>query len=256
MNMFRDDFNTMPDSDDMKCVWMTSGIISYKLCSLDFMCEDCAFDRVMHNVTVTEMPPKVMDRPLTPDASSTGLSSTRLDGSLFYHKNHCWIKVVNPYEVVIGINGILAKLMCGIKTVVLPKIGDPVIKNQVFAHIMLDKHIVPLIMPVNGEITAVNTTLEQQPELLRSEYSEKGWLVTIKADNLEKDLRTLTFGSKAMEWYRAKDRSINEVIHAAYNANRDNNIGATMHDGGELVLNASELLTSEQYSKVLDELAS
>ena len=255
MNMFRDDFNTMPDSDDMKCVWMTSGIISYKLCSLDFMCEDCAFDRVMHNVTVAEMPPIATDRPLTPDASSAGLSSTRLDGSLFYHKNHCWIKVVNPYEVVIGINGILAKLMCGIKTVVLPKIGDPVIKNQVFAHIMLDKHIVPLIMPVNGEITAVNTTLEQQPELLRSEYSENGWLVTIKADNLEKDLRTLTFGSKAMEWYRAKDRSINEVIHAAYNANSDS-IGATMHDGGELVLNASELLTSEQYSKVLDELAS
>lgn len=251
--MFRDDYNMMPDNDGMKCVWMTSGIISYKLCSLDFMCEDCAFDRVMHEGAATDMQQKAMKRPLTPDVSSAGLSSNRLDGSLFYHKNHCWIKVVNPYEVVIGINGILAKLICGIRTVVLPKIGDPVLKNQVFAHVMLEKHILPLIMPVNGEVIALNTTLEKQPELLKTEFREKGWLVTIKADNLEKELRALSFGSKAMEWYRTKERCVNEAIFTAYNANRAH-IGATMHDGGELALNASELLTSEQYSTVLDEL--
>lgn len=254
-NMFRDDYNMIPDSDDMKCVWMTSGIISYKLCSLDFMCEECEFDRVMHNAAATGVPQKKIDRPLTPDTSSAGLSSNRLDGSLFYHKNHCWIKVITPYEVVIGVNGILAKLMNGIKTVVLPKVGDPVIKNQVFAHIMLDKHIVPLIMPVNGEITAINTSLEKQPELLREEYRDKGWLVTIKADNLEKELRTLAFGSKAMAWYRSKEKSVNEALFSACNANREL-LGATMYDGGELVPNASELLTSEQYSTLLDELSS
>lgn len=245
--MFRDDYNTVPENDAMKCVWMTSGIISYKLCSLDFTCEDCEFDRVMHNATA----PNNLNGPLTPETLSSGPSSSRLDGSLFYHKNHCWIKVVNPYEVVIGINGIFAKLMHGIRTVVLPKIGDPVIKNQVFSHIMLDKHIVPLIMPVNGEITAINATLEKQPELLRTEFCEKGWLVTVKTDNLEKELRTLYFGSKAMEWYRTKEKNINEAIHTAYNTNREH-IGATMHDGGELVLNASELLTSEQFGTVLD----
>jgi glycine cleavage system H protein len=243
------DYNVMPDND-MKCVWMTSGIISYKLCSLNFFCEDCAFDRVMHNETVSSN----MDGSLTPDLSSAGLSSNRLDGSLFYHKNHCWIKVINPDEVVIGINGILAKLIYGIRTVVLPKIGDSVTRDQIFSHVLQKKQIVPLTMPINGVITAVNTALEKRPELLRTEFRGKGWLVTIKSDNLEKELRTLTFGSKAMEWYRAKDRSISEAIHAAYNSNREN-IGPTMHDGGELVLNASEILTSEQYNKILDELS-
>jgi glycine cleavage system H protein len=242
--------NVIPEHD-MKCVWMASGLISYKLCSFDFICEDCAFDRVMHNAAVSD----TVDGPQAPDVSSAGPSSNRLDGSLFYHKNHCWIKVVNPDEVVIGINGIFAKLMYGIRTIVLPKIGDPVIKNQVFAHIMLDKHIVELIMPVNGAITAINAALDKHPQLLRTEFSEKGWLVTVKADNLEKELRTLYYGSKAMEWYRAKDRSINEAIHAACNVNREQ-IGATMYDGGELVLNASEILSSEQYSMVLDELSS
>ncbi|MFZ4857992.1 MAG: glycine cleavage system protein H [Desulfuromonadaceae bacterium] len=253
MNMFRDDYNMMQDSDDMKCVWMTSGIISYKLCSIDFNCEECAFDRVMHNSADADTQQKTMNRPLTPDTVSDGLSSNLLDGSLFYHKNHCWIKVVNPHEVVIGINGILAKLMSGIRTVVLPRIGDPVLKNQVFAHIMLEKQIVPLIMPVNGEVIAVNETLEKQPELLLTGSSEKGWLVTIKADNLEKELRTLSFGSKAMAWYRSKEKNVNEALFSACNANGEQ-LGATMHDGGELIPNASELLTSEQFSTILDEL--
>jgi glycine cleavage system H protein len=177
-----------------------------------------------------------------------------LDGSFFYHKNHCWVKVVNPDEVVIGINGILAKLVYGIKTVVLPKTGEPVTRDQLFAHILLEKHIVPLIMPVNGVITAVNTSLVKRPELLQTDFLEKGWLVAIKSDNLEKNLRTLSFGSKAMEWYRAKDRSISEAIHTAYNANREH-LGPTMQDGGELVLNASEILTSEQYNKILDDVS-
>ena len=251
--MFRDDYNMTQDNDDMKCVWMTSEIISYKLCSLDFKCEECAFDSVMHNGTVTGTQLKTMNRPLTQDVSSVGISKNCLDGSLFYHKNHCWIRVVNPHEVVIGINGILSKLMYGIRTVVLPRIGEPVIKNQVFAHIMLEKQIVPLIMPVNGEVTAINETLEKQPELLRSEFCDRGWLVTIKADNLEKELRTLSFGSEAMAWYRAKEKTVNEALYSACNANGDQ-LGATMHDGGELIPNVSELLTVEQFSTILDEL--
>jgi len=238
----------------MKCVWMTSGIISYKLCSLNFYCEDCAFDRVMHNEAVADLPGQESEGLLTDVLASTTPSANRLDCSLFYHKNHCWVKVVRPDEVVIGINGILAQLIYGIKTVVLPKIGDPVTRDQIFAHILQEKHIVPLIMPVNGVITAVNAGLGKRPELLLAEHSEKGWLVTIKTDNLEKDLKTLSFGSKAMEWYRAKERSISEAIYAVYNANRKN-IGPTMHDGGELVPNASEILSTEQYSKILDALA-
>ncbi len=238
----------------MKCVWMTSGIISYKLCSLNFFCEDCAFDRVMHNEAASNQLKQDVDSAPKQELTTTGQSTQRLDGSLFYHKNHCWVKVVNPDEVVVGINGILAKLIYGIKTVVLPKIGDAVTRDLIFAHLLQDKHIIPLIMPVNGIVTAVNTLLGKRPELLRTEFSGKGWLLTVKSVNLEKDLRTLSFGSRAAEWYRGKDRSIGDAIQAAYSSN-NKNIGPTMHDGGELVGNASEMLTPDQYSKILDELS-
>ncbi|MBX7150002.1 hypothetical protein K1X84_00080 [bacterium] len=34
---------------DMKCVWMTSNVVEYKLCDREFDCEHCPFDKVMRN---------------------------------------------------------------------------------------------------------------------------------------------------------------------------------------------------------------
>ncbi|MCB9247743.1 MAG: hypothetical protein H6613_03995 [Ignavibacteriales bacterium] len=35
----------------LKCVWMTSGVIDYKLCDNNFDCENCPFDKVIRNLS-------------------------------------------------------------------------------------------------------------------------------------------------------------------------------------------------------------
>jgi len=238
----------------MKCLWMTSGIISYKLCSRNYHCDDCVFDRVMHNENVDFSGHCGTVLPSASRVTVTACNSiSHVDGSLFYHKNHCWVKVTHSDEVIIGINGILARLMYGIKTVILPKVGEAVVRDQLFAHILQNNHIVPLIMPVNGEILAVNDALVNNPDRLQSDFSDKGWLVKVKPDNLEQDLRTLSFGSKALEWYKAKDRAVSEAIRSLYSSNGQT-VGTTMQDGGELMHNVSEILSSDQYNSILDEI--
>lgn len=244
------EYHIIPENE-MKCVWMTSGIIRYKLCSLKYLCEECMFDRVMRNESAAMIRTPVVDAALAADLASIESSMPRVDGSLFYHRSHCWVKVVSPDEVVLGINGILARLIYGIKTVVLPKAGETISREQFFAHIIQEKHIVPLISPIDGVITAVNQALTKTPELLRKDFREKGWLVSIKPDNLEHDLRTLVFGHQAIEWYKKMDRSVSEAIHAVYSVSGAE-IGPTMQDGGNFMLNASEMLTSDQYYQIME----
>jgi len=251
--MDRSENQAIPEGE-RKCVWMTSGVISYKLCPNNYKCEECMFDRVMRNETAAMIRRPEVDAALAADLYLIESDSRHIDGSLFYHKNHCWVKVVNPDEVIIGITGILSRLIYGIKTVVLPKNGEPVSKEQCFAHIIQEKHIVPLILPVNGVITAINHELSSDPDLLRSDYSGRGWLVKVKPDNLENDLRTLYFGSKAIDWYKEKDRCISEAVHALYSVS-GTELGLTMQDGGEYMLNPSEMLTPEQYYKILETLS-
>jgi hypothetical protein len=42
----------MISEERKKCVWMTSGLITYKLCAYDYHCEECLFDKVIRNDTV------------------------------------------------------------------------------------------------------------------------------------------------------------------------------------------------------------
>ena len=34
-----------------KCVWMESGVVSYKLCDFEYTCEACPFDRALREGT-------------------------------------------------------------------------------------------------------------------------------------------------------------------------------------------------------------
>ena len=239
-----------------RCVWMTSGLISYKLCPHNYKCEECMFDRVMRNESSAMIRRPGVDAALAADLSLIeSTASSRIDSACFYHKNHCWVKVINPCEVTIGINGILSRLIYDIKTVILPKQGEPVSRDQFFAHIIQEKHIVPVISPVNGTIISINPDIVSNPSLLKDYPQEKGWLVSIKPHNLENDLRSLYFGGKAIEWYKSMEKSVSEAIHAAYSINGAE-LGPTMQDGGEFSLNPSDMLSPEQYYKIIEVISS
>ncbi len=237
--------------EEKQCVWMTTGLISYKLCTRDFRCEECIFDQVMRDETAV---PGRMPAPEAPPVApplSTPASSVPVTGALFYHQSHCWAKVEDPEEVRVGINGILAKMVARIKAVVLPRAGGPVVQGQCFAHIIQEKHIVPLISPLTGTVLAANDRLNKSPDLLLSDSLEQGWVVTVRPDNLEHDLRTLLFGKRAIEWYHKREQEICEASSAVLNP-ANSELGMTLQDGGERIGSLAETLTSEQYYQILE----
>lgn len=232
---------------------MTSGLISYKLCTHDYRCEECVFDQVIRNEAA------VADGPQYAEAASTAASLTnpismQSKAALFYHQHHCWAKVESPDEVRIGINGILATLVSRIKTVVLPQVGEAVTQGQSFAHVIQERHILQLASPLSGSVLSVNQHLLKTPHLLASDPWEEGWLVTIKPENLEHDLRTLMFGRKALEWYQKKEHEV--VRSSTAMLGQDNaGLGPTLQDGGETLTSLADMLTAEQYDHVIESLS-
>lgn len=242
--------------NENRCVWMTSGVISYRLCPRDYKCEECMFDRVMRNEAAAMVRRPRVDAALAADLSFIdSTSSSRIDGSCFYHKNHCWVKVLKPEEVIIGINNIVSRLTDNIKTIVTPESGEHIKSGHFFAHIIQEKYIIPLISPVNGTIISTNRELAENPDLIKEENGNKNWIISLRPDNLEKDLRNLYFGNSAIEWHRATEKSVTEAIHAAYCVS-GSELGETMQDGGEFILNLPDTLSPEQYYKILEVISS
>ena len=48
------------------CIWMTAGVISYKLCPLNFNCEECEFDAAMQRQKYRSEGPEEKSPPAPP----------------------------------------------------------------------------------------------------------------------------------------------------------------------------------------------
>jgi glycine cleavage system H protein len=100
-----------------------------------------------------------------------------------YTKTHEWAKV-DGKEVVVGLDDFAQDQLGDIVFVEMPAVGAKFKREAVFANVESVKAVSECYMPVGGEITAVNETLSDDPELVNGDCYGKGWFVKIKADDL------------------------------------------------------------------------
>lgn len=105
------------------------------------------------------------------------MSNTPAD--LLYSKSHEWVRVQGN-EATIGITDHAQEALNDIVYVELPKVGQSFEQEAEFGVVESVKSVSDLYMPVAGEVTAVNETLEDAPETLNDDPYGKGWLVKVR----------------------------------------------------------------------------
>ncbi len=239
--------------EERKCVWMTAGFISYKLCDRSYQCDTCPLDHAIKNEEIGREDIRKSEDNGT-EGSLKSASSTRADGSIFYHPDHCWVQVEDPEKVRVGIDDLLSHLIVNVKVVILPRAGNFFKQGECCAHIIQDDHVLPVISPLSGFILAINHRLKKEPELVTTDPRGEGWLITIKPENLESDLKGLLFGSKAHAWYQGEEREVIARSEALLRHNPQE-LGLTMQDGGVAISHLEDiimLLNPEQRTQILD----
>jgi len=239
----------MIPEEEQRCVWMTTGLISYKLCNRGHHCEVCPLDQALRNEEDAED-----DFQEEIEGSLESDPSARINGSIFYHPDHCWAKVENPEKVRIGIDDLLTQLITNIKVVILPQVGSFIGQGECYAHIIQEDYILPLVSPLSGSIQTINHYLKKEPELVTNDPKGEGWLIIIKPENLESDLKNLLFGRKALLWYQKEE---NEIINKTDLILRRNHqdLGNTMQDGGVRINCLKDILNivnPKQKTQILD----
>lgn len=104
---------------------------------------------------------------------------------LLYTKEHEWIRVDELIGTV-GITDYAQKELGDVVFVEVPKPGDHVTAKESFGTVESVKAVSEIYSPVTGEVTAVNTKLQNAPELLNSDPHGDAWLIRVKlADRRE-----------------------------------------------------------------------
>jgi glycine cleavage system H protein len=243
---------------ELKCVWMTAGLLTYKLCKYDLQCERCPLDWELRNLSSgpTFDPTAFRDGKTMTSGGTTptplrdkekwrqeflgeDLSPSDIRGSLLYHPGHTWIKVEKADEVRVGLDCFLRRIVGKVNVIVLPLPGRRCHRGENLCSIIQEEGILDIVFPVSGSILSVNQKLKDQPNLITEDPLGNGFLITLKPKNLQHEKKYLLSGEAALSWYQKELERFKAAAVAELHG--PEKIGITMQDGG---INLKDIKTS------------
>ena len=97
----------------------------------------------------------------------------------FYTKQHEWARVEGDIATI-GITDYAQMMLGEIVFVELPAVGTEVRSDSEIAIVESTKAASDIFSPVTGRVTAVNSALESEPELINKDCYNAGWICKIE----------------------------------------------------------------------------
>jgi len=98
---------------------------------------------------------------------------------LQYTKTHEWVKLTGT-KARVGITDHAQAELTDIVFVELPSIGKDIKKGEELCVVESVKSVSEVYAPVSGKIVAVNTKLDESPEVINKSPYDDGWLVELE----------------------------------------------------------------------------
>ncbi|AZI32925.1 glycine cleavage system protein GcvH [Kaistella carnis] len=98
---------------------------------------------------------------------------------LKYTKDHEWVRIEGNTAIV-GITDFAQGELGDIVFVDVDSVDDELSAGDVFGSVEAVKTVSDLFLPISGTVTAFNTALEDQPELLNTDPYGEGWIIKLE----------------------------------------------------------------------------
>ncbi len=98
---------------------------------------------------------------------------------LYYSKDHEWLRVEGETGTV-GITDHAQSSLGDVVYVELPKAGETFAAHDTFGSVESVKAVSELFLPVAGEVTEVNGSLNDEPEKVNNDPYGEGWMLKLK----------------------------------------------------------------------------
>ena len=216
---------------DFACVWMTAGMLGYRLCDREFDCARCPLDRALRNLPE---PDRTAAEKTVPVAGGT-----EVPDDLFYHPGHTWVRVRPGGELEVGVDDPGRRLLDPVLGLRLPRRGTAVAAGRAAFTVSGTSGDVPVGAPFEGIVTRINPDLEADPARLTRDPYGDGWVYRAIPENPARALAGLREGREAEEWAESEARLVRDLLDVATASHEPAGVGPTLLDGGIL---ADELL--------------
>ena len=119
------------------------------------------------------------------------IEEIELPKELRYTLDHEWVRQDDGLARV-GLTDYAQDQLGDVVYVELPSVGARIAKGAAFATVESVKSVSECLMPLAGEIVAVNAALTDNPVLLNQSPYGDGWMIQLKPDDLSAAAQLLT----------------------------------------------------------------
>ena len=99
---------------------------------------------------------------------------------LRYTQDHEWIRIEDDGTAVVGITDFAQHELGDIVFVDITALNQSLKQGDVFGSVEAVKTVSDLFVPIDGEVTELNSAVEKSPELVNSDPYGEGWIVKLK----------------------------------------------------------------------------
>ncbi len=228
--------------DELCCVWMSAGILSYQLCDRRLDCDQCPLDAAMRQVNARRGAAREAG-----DSRQSGPGNFREDR--FYTRNHCWVKEIHSNVARIGIEPGLAGALVSPKAVVFPAENQRLVRGQTCLWIVLEGGTLPITSPLSGIVRGINPQLAEMPNMLRIHPMDHGWLFDLQVQESIKDPDLMMLEQVDPEYSENQAAFESLLARAVESGNRQ--VGVTLADGGLQLQSVADMLGPAKYFSLL-----
>jgi glycine cleavage system H protein len=256
----------------LPCIWMTAGLVSYRLCDREYDCDRCPLDAALRG------PGSTAAVPAPPAAGGDGAKGPARHGGDFpadrrYGAGHTWLRPSGddvPGRFRVGLDGFAAALLAPPRAVRCAPAGRLLAPGETACELDLEGGVLALGPPLAGEVVAVNAACRRDPSLLVADPYGDGWLFEIAAVAADADsgagctpAATPPADAAApgplFPAAEARRRAGHDLRHfrrrvALDLLAADDGVGATLPDGGEPLLDLRGLLGARRHLELVREL--
>lgn len=231
--------------EELPCIWVLSGVLSYRLCDRDYECDGCELYHALRgeeraSCSHSEGVPPVAAR--TPEASSaSGQASAHLSYILAgcrlyldrpYRPPHFWLTEDGSGLITVGLDGSLMRLLRPVRRVVSPGPGLFLERDQPCGWIARDHLAVPLRMPIAGEVVETNAAYAEADEPCRLPEGDD-WLFRVRPCESLEDVSGLVQAEDTLAWYADRLRAVRHAVIESVALPTESPVGPVMADGGK-----------------------
>jgi glycine cleavage system H lipoate-binding protein len=162
-----------------------------------------------------------------------------------YHPGHTWARKIDPLHFVIGVDDFGGKLLGNVERIQLPKPGERIRQGALGARAGTNGRSADLLAPVNGEVVELNPELTRKPNLMVDDPYGRGWLMKVRASDMESDTHNLMDGRLAHRWTEDAAEQLELQLMALS--------GSVLQDGGRPAADFARHLDDEDWQRLVGE---